>query len=113
MKVNSPVEFQNFNDGVINVYSTDDSGNAINNPIKYQNIPFENRTLGYQRVFSTSQAHVDITDLIRIPKINIDKFDVIKRNGKKFEITLKQDIFDTNPQCLQLTINEIGEWPDG
>ena len=113
MKVNSPVIFQCFNDGILNIYSTSSNGDVITKPIKYKSIPFENRTIGFQRNFIASQAHVDISDLIRVPKINIDKFDVIKKNGRRFEINQKQEILDTNPRCIQLTLIDRGEWLDG
>ncbi len=110
MKVKSPVEFQTFNDGIIDIYSTDDKGSTIKDPIKYEHIPYENRIIGYQRNFVASQAHINVSALIRIPVIPLDGFDVIKLNNHKHSIKLKQDILDTNPKCIQLSLEDDGVW---
>jgi len=109
LKIKTNLEAQPFNDGVIDVFATDDNLQAIN-PAKYPAIRFESRTIGAQRQFVASQQNYDIALLIRIPKIPIDNCDIIKLNGMKYEIMQKQEIFDASPPCLQLTLKETGAW---
>lgn len=106
MKINTPLDFQTFNDGVINIYATDENGNRIETPY-LTNIPFENRTVGAKRYFEAKQENIEVSNLIRIPLVpGLDSYDIIESGERFFEIKQQQTLTDTNPACYQLTLEK-------
>lgn len=108
MQIKTPVEFQTYNDGVIDIYETDDNGELLLIP-KFTDIHFEKRIIGAMRSFVAAQEDIKFTDLIRIPCINsISNYDMVIMGGCKYEIKQIQNIFDTNPPSIDLSLNKKG-----
>lgn len=103
MKIKVPnIEFQVFNDGVCDIYYEEDE----HKDFKYKRLGFNERVLGFKRYFAAASAKVEIKKIIRIPYLeNIDDYDTIEIEKEKYEIKLIQAKYDTNPKCLELTLN--------
>lgn len=96
------IEFISFSDGVCNIYSEDDEGNKT---YKYKGLGFSNRVLGFKRFYAAAASQTDINKVIRIPQLKgITTYDHVEINGDIFDIKMVQAIYDTNPPCIDLTL---------
>lgn len=100
------IEFVSFSDGVCDIYYEDNEGNK---EYKYISLGFSNRVLGYNRYFTARANQVKVNAVIRIPKVSgIDTHDEVEIRGVgKYSIELIQEIFETNPPCLDLTLKQL------
>lgn len=99
------IEFISFSDGICNIYCKDDSGNKI---VKYTGLGFSERVLGFKRFFSAAANKMSINRVIRIPQIgNIDTFDYVEIGDITYDIALIQNIYDSNPQSIDLTLKVV------
>lgn len=105
LKANN-IEFVSFSDGVCDIYYEDNEGNK---EYKYNSLGFTNRVLGYNRYFTAKANQVKVNAVIRIPKVNgIDTHDEIEIRGVgRYSIELIQEIFESNPPCLDLTLKQL------
>ena len=100
------IEFVSFSDGVCNIYSVDDEGKRMAN--KYTNLSFSNRVLGFNRFFSAAANQMAITKIIRIPQLNnIDTYDLVEIGDVSYNIKLIQNIYESNPLSMDLTLQVI------
>ena len=96
------VQFEVFNDGVCNLYQLDKGKSPT---LLLGNVRFQERTVGIKRNFEAEQAGHTVQKLIRIPRMDFIKvgvFVVIK--GKQYTVLQAQRIFDTVPECIDLTL---------
>lgn len=100
------IEFISFSDGICDIYSEDNEGDI---EYKYTSLGFTNRVLGYNRYFTASANQVKVNAVIRIPKVyGIDNHDILEIVGLgKYSIELIQEIFESNPPCLDLTLKQL------
>ena len=99
------IEFSNFNDGVCNIFTTDENEERL--PNKYTSLGFENRVLGFKRYFEASARQININRVIRIPQLgNIDNFDFVEIDGIKYGVKMVQPIYGTNPLSTDLTLDK-------
>lgn len=99
------IEFTNFNDGVCNIYATDENNERIAD--KYSNLGFSDRVLGFKRYFEAAANQIEINRVIRIPQLpGIDNYDYVEINAEIYGIKLVQSIYDTNPPCIDLTLDK-------
>ncbi|MBV4447748.1 hypothetical protein KM799_14180 [Clostridium tyrobutyricum] len=100
------VEFVSFSDGICNIYTTDEDDNRID---KYKSLGYTNRVLGYGRVFAAKAVQIQTNGVIRVPQLNdINIHDLLEiPNMSKYEIVLVQNIFDTNPLSMDLTLRQL------
>lgn len=100
------IEFVSFADGVCDVYTEDEEGTPT---YKYKGLGFTNRVLGFNRAFAAQAVQVKANAVIRIPQLkNIDAHDTVEIKGiGKYDIELVQNIFDTNPPSLDLTLRQL------
>ena len=111
MKIKRPnnVEFQPYKDGMCSIYTESEEENE--KTYKYKNIHFDNRMLGFKRVYAAKAANSNINRIIRIPNIpNIDNYDCLEVKGEHcyYTIELVQDVPDENPHSLDLTLKKVG-----
>lgn len=106
MKIKTDTEFVSFNDGVCDIYATDEEGKIT---YKHKGLGYSNRVLGYNRVFAAKAVQVQTNAVIRIPLvIGIDIHDTLEIKGLgKYDIELTQIMFDTNPPSLDLTLRQL------
>lgn len=100
------IEFVSFSDGVCDIYYEDNEGNK---EYKYNSLGFTNRVLGYNRYFTAKANQVKVNAVIRIPKVyGIDTHDEIEIRGVgRYSVELIQEIFESNPPCLDLTLKQL------
>lgn len=104
MKIKSDsIEFISFSDGKCDIYTEDDSGGKSN---KYIGLGFSNYVLGVKRYWAAAANQVKINKVIRIPLLrDIDTFDTVEIKGMgKYEVKEIQEIYDTNPPCITLSL---------
>lgn len=106
MKIKTKMEFVSFNDGICDIYCEDEEGNK---EYKYYSLGFSNRVLGFNRFFTAKANQVKVNAVIRIPKISgVDNHDTVEIIGAgKYSIELVQEIFESNPPCLDLTLKQL------
>lgn len=100
------IEFVSFSDGVCDIYTEDEEGTLT---YKHKGLGFTNRVLGYNRVFAAQAVQAKANAVIRIPQVKgIDTHDVVEIKGiGKYDIELVQNIFDTNPPSVDLTLRRL------
>jgi len=105
MKIKTDTEFVSFSDGVCDIYTTGYEGERLAN--KYTSLGFNNRVLGFKRYFDAAARQIDINRVIRIPQLSgIDNHDYVEIDGKPYGIKMVQEIYDTNPPCIDLTLDK-------
>lgn len=106
MKIKTEIEFVAFNDGVCDIYALDEAGERTD---KYTGLGFAKQVLGFKRHFAAAAVQTQINRVIRIPQISgIDNHDTVEIQGVgKFDIEMIQEIDDTNPPCIDLTLRQL------
>ncbi|MCT8978305.1 hypothetical protein N4T77_17085 [Clostridium sp. CX1] len=100
------IEFISFSDGICDIYAEDEEGIRTN---KYIGLGFSNRVLGYNRAFAAKAVQVHANVVIRIPQLlGIDIHDIVEIRGLgRYDIELVQNIFETNPPSIDLTLRQL------
>lgn len=107
MKIQVPnIQFTCFSDGICDIYSEDEEANKN---YKFKGLGFEERVLGFKRHFAAKSAQVEANAVIRIPKVlGINNHDTLEIYGLgKYEIQLVQNIKDSNPPSIDLTLRQL------
>lgn len=100
------IKFNSFSDGVCDIYTEDEEGNKT---MKYENLGFNNKTLGYNRVFAAKAAQTQVNEVIKIPKVpGVDIHDILEIKGiGKYDIELSQELLTDNPPSILLTLRQL------
>ncbi|MFW2500161.1 hypothetical protein [Clostridium diolis] len=107
MKIKVPnIDFTCFKDGLCDIYNEDEEGNKN---YKFKGLGFENRVLGFGRHYAAKAAQVKADAVIRIPKVpGINSHDTLEiKNLGKYDIELAQNILDSNPLSIDLTLRQL------
>lgn len=106
MKIKTDTEFISFSDGMCDIYTEDEEKNKA---YKYKSLGFSNRVLGYNRAFAAKAVQIQANAVIRVPRISgIDIHDTLEIKGiGKYDIELVQNIFNTNPWSIDLTLRQL------
>lgn len=108
-----PTLTQQFNDGIVNIYSVGNIAQPGNMPkdglkIKISNLRYEERTVGMGRYWTAKQEQAQIEQLIRVPRINsITTHDVAILNGEQYDIVQYQYIKGVEPPCMDLSLERL------
>lgn len=95
-------KIQTFLDGTCDVYAQDENGNT---QLVRQHVPYQLRTVGSKRFFEAAQIGHTISLVIRIPNIGIALNNCqVSIRGQTYQILQPQEIMDTCPRCLQLSL---------
>jgi len=106
VKIKTNIEFQAYKDGICNIYSENEDGDKV---YKHKNLAFDDRVMGFKRAYAAKSVQSDINRVIRIPLLNgIDNFDVVEILSNTYYIDLVQQIFDSNPSSIDLTLKKVG-----
>lgn len=102
---------QMFNDGLLSVYSLENTAAAGEMPsetpkLKVSGLRYENRTVGMSRFWQGKQLDVQIERLVRCPKISsVHALDVVKtEDGDQYNIVQVQYPTDIEPPCMDLSL---------
>lgn len=105
MKIQTPTEFQTFNDGFCDIYTV--KGNQKDE--KLLTLCFEYRTIGYKRHYAARAASTKIDQLIQIPGIqNVTTVNRAVICGVEYKIDAVQQLRNTNPPATVLTLQKVG-----
>lgn len=99
-----PLKIQTFLDGCCDILGPDEDGREVK---LFENIPFDLRTVGSKRFFEAAQIGHTISRVIRIPDVGRAVNDCsVNIRGATFQILQAQEIMDTCPRCLQLSLEQ-------
>lgn len=97
-------KIQTFLDGTCDLYAQDENGEP---QLVRQNLPYQLRTVGSKRFFEAAQIGHTISRVIRIPDIGMALNDCqVSIRGKTYQVLQMQEIMDTCPRCLQLSLEQ-------
>lgn len=104
---------QNFNDGVLTVYSQTDSAQPGFQPkpelTQKITLRYEERRLGIQRYYAAAQSQQRIERVVRVPKTGkVSAQDVVMtQDGGQYRIEMVQTVPDVFPASVDLTLSRI------
>lgn len=104
---------QTFNDGVVNIYSVGNIATPGDKPkdgltIKVKNLRYEERTVGMNRFWTALQENARISQLIRVPRIELVSIhDVAILNEQQYDILQVQYLKDVEPPCMELSLERL------
>lgn len=97
---------QMFLDGCCDILGSDETGQR---QVWRGGVPFARRTVGSKRFFEAEMAGHTVTRLIRVPELGVPLQQCeVAIDGQIYQIVQAQEIADTCPRCLQLTLEETG-----
>lgn len=97
-------KIQTFLDGACDLYAQDENGSL---QLVRQNLPYQLRTVGSKRFFEAAQIGHTISRVIRIPDIGMALNNCqVSIRGTTFQVLQMQEIMDTCPRCLQLSLEQ-------
>ena len=101
-----PAAGQMFLDGVCDILGSDE---AAQGAVWRQGVPFARRTVGSKRFFEAEMAGHTVSRVIRLPELGVPLNNCEVRIGSQvYQIVQVQEIVDTSPRCLQLTLEQTG-----
>jgi hypothetical protein len=104
---------QQFNDGIVNIYSVGNIAASGNMPkdgvtLKVSDLRYEERTVGMSRYWTAKQEQAQISQLIRVQRINsVTTHDVAVINGQQYDIVQVQYPQDIEPPSMDLSLERL------
>ena len=101
---------QNFNDGQITIYRTEDRAQPGYYPqielSKKVKLRYEKRSLGIQRYYAAAQNRIEVKRVVRVPKHpGVTNQDVAQtEDGTYYRIDHVSDVVDVYPPSMDLTL---------
>ena len=104
MKIKTDTEFVAFKDGVCKIYGVDYEGVET---VKYTSLGFDNKILGFKRYYEARANQIEINRVIKVPAVGgITNYDFVEIDGVIYGVKMVQEIYDTNPMCIDLTLDK-------
>lgn len=103
---------QTYNDGVVKLYAISDQAAPgyqpkIESSIKHT-VPFAERVLGINRVFLGRQNRVEISRVLRIPRIDVSTQDLAQtHDGRWYAIKLVQSVEGVKPPSVDISLEAM------
>lgn len=100
---------QTYNDGIAKIYTVSDGAKVgyqpeLNAALAYV-LSFSERVLGINRLFLGRQNRVEISKVLRIPRVNVSALDVVQlHDGKWYSIDSVQSVEGVYPPSLDLSL---------
>ncbi|MEG2000943.1 MAG: hypothetical protein RR053_06095 [Evtepia sp.] len=104
---------QAFNDGIVLIYDIQDvskPGDAPKERLTQKGmLRYKQRTVGYGRYYAAMQANVQISMLLRVPRVSmVSEQDIaVPTDGRQYLIKLIQYPEDTIPPVMDLTLERL------
>lgn len=101
---------QNFNDGEITIYRTEDRAQPGYYPqielSKKVKLRYEKRSFGFQRYYAAAQNLIEVKRVVRVPQHpDVTNQDVAQtEDGTYYRIDHVQDVVDVYPPSMDLTL---------
>ena len=107
MEIKTPIKFETFNDGFVDVYETDFNDKIIRNTRK--RYFFGNETVGIKRYYAARQNDIDIKLVIHIQKnLNITTENAAVIQSTRYKIVQVQHFDNKNPAITVLSLEQRG-----
>lgn len=104
MKIKTETEFISFSDGVCGIFQLNEAGERV---YSYEKLGFNNRVLGFKRYFEAAAQQIEVSRVIRIPQLpGVSNYDRIEINSVEYEVKMVQELYDTNPPSIDLTLDK-------
>lgn len=107
---------QAFNDGILTVYTVEDTAQPGRMPVKglkqLVSLRYEERKMGIQRYYSGLQNQMNISRVVRVPSPPMELTSqcvAITEKGTKYNIRMVQFVRDVYPPCYDLTLERISQ----
>lgn len=100
---------QTYNDGVVKIFSVTDGALPGYQPVLHATpkgrVPFSERVLGINRLFLGRQNRVEISKVLRIPRIPVSTLDLAQtHDGRWYSINSIQSVEGVYPPSLDLSL---------
>ena len=105
-------EFLTFNDGIVNIFDTDDDDEIITASRKYY--AYGERSLGVKRFYAAYQNDIELERVIHIhylPDMTTQKAVVI--DNTRYKVEQVQHFKNTKPRCTVLSLSQRGLYEGG
>lgn len=97
---------QMFLDGWCDILGSDERAQGA---VWRRNVPYQLRTVGSKRFFEAEMAGHTVSRVIRLPELGVPLNNCeVRIGGQVYQIVQVQEIVDTSPRCLQLTLEQTG-----
>ena len=108
---------QQFNDGVVDVYSVSDEALPGYQPkphlTKKEHLFFSEQRLGINRLYLSREHHAEILKVVRVPRRPISPQDVAIIGKNRYTIDAVQSVADVYPPCLDLSLTALKQEFEG
>lgn len=109
MKIKTPIEFLTFNDGILNLFKTDDDDEIIKNTLTEHR--FGNRVVGVKRYFAARTNDIELSKVIHIHKnLSITPAMAAVIGDTRYNIIQIQQLSETNPPVTVLSLEQRGRY---
>lgn len=104
---------QSFNDGVVTIYSVENSAPPGYRPAerltRKMALRYAEQRLGINRLYMSRQNQAEIERVLRVPRVeSISNQDVaITESGKQYRIDYAQSVADVWPPSLDLSLTKV------
>lgn len=103
---------QQYNDGVVNIYTVTDSADPGCQPKQELTLKctlhFEERALGINRLYLSRQNQAEIKRVIRVQRVPISSQDVaITHDGRQYRVDTVQAVQGVYPPSLDLSLRAV------
>lgn len=103
---------QQYNDGVVKIYTVKDAAAPGHQPVEQLELKytlrFEERALGINRLYLSRQNQAEVERVIRVQRVNVSNQDVaITHDGKQYRIDTVQALMEVYPPSLDLSLRAV------
>ncbi len=107
MEIKTPTRFEAFLDGVCDIYEIDGENRLARE--RKLHLCYADLVIGAKRHYAARAAQTSISRVIRLPQRRcISSQDAVVIGQIRYEIEQVQQINDTNPPVMDLTLRQIG-----
>ncbi len=108
---------QNYNDGFVTIYATQDAANPGYQPkpelVKKCYLRYEEKRLGVQRYYDAVQNQIKAERVIRVPRAPVTSQDVAEtEDGRRYRVDLVQAVDGVYPPSLDITLTKYSQGVD-
>lgn len=109
MKIKTPIEFLTFNDGVLNLFETNDEDEILNSTLTEHR--YGNRTIGVTRYFAARTNDIELSKVIHIHKnLSVTPAMAAVIRDTRYNIVQVQHLNETNPPVTVLSLEQQGRY---
>lgn len=109
MKIKTPIEFLTFNDGVLNLFETNDDDEIIKSTLNEHR--FGNRVVGVNRYFAARTNDIELSKVVHIHRnLSVTPAMAAVIGKTRYNIVQVQQLSETNPPVTVLSLEQQGRY---